>query len=370
MSAKPATAQASSQLSATPRTMRAIAEGIGTDLEHFSEENSSIARQIKMLAINASIEAARAGEAGKGFAVVASEVQRLADISSTIAQQFERNVLGRIALGRSVSESLVDQMEGVRLVDLAQTLVQLIVRNLFERTADVRWWATDPALWQALQTPGRSAFDAAAARLSVIAKYYTVYLDLVMTDAEGRVVASANPGYASSVRGVNLSDKDWFRAAAATKSGDDYAVERVQPSNLHNGRHAIVYAAGIREGGLPNGRLLGTLGVYFDWQQQGQSIVEKEASLPPHVAERTHVMLLDGDNRVIASNRPAMIFTSFGLSNPNGAMRGSYYAPDGTIVAFARTIGYEDYDGLGWTGVVVQQTENDAEIRAALAAQK
>jgi hypothetical protein len=47
-------------------------------------------------------------------------------------------------------------------------------------------------------------------------------------------------------------------------------------------------------------------------------------------------------------------------------MRGSYYDPDGAIVAFAKTIGYEDYDGLGWYGVVVQQTENEDTIRASL----
>ena len=35
---------------------------------------------------------------------------------------------------------------------MALTMVQLIVRNLYERTADVRWWATDDALYKALET--------------------------------------------------------------------------------------------------------------------------------------------------------------------------------------------------------------------------
>ncbi|QRM54775.1 methyl-accepting chemotaxis protein [Sinorhizobium sp. BG8] len=366
MQQKQLTPAHASGLQPTPRTMRAITESIGGDLENFSGENSAIARQIRLLAINAAIEAARAGDAGKGFAVVANEVQRLADLSSGIAQRFEKNVLSRIALGRSVSDSLVNQMEGVRLIDLAQTLVQLIVRNLFERTADVRWWATDPALWQALQAPDGSGFANAAGRLGVINRFYSVYLDLVMTDTSGRVVASSNGSFAKAIKGASLSSEPWFRDAMATKSGDEYAVDQVQPSGLHANRPTIVYAAAIREGGLSDGKVVGTLGAYFDWEKQGQTIVEKEANLPPHVAERSTVMLLDGRNRVIASTRPALVFSNFALKSTEGQMRGSYYTPEGAIVAFAKTLGYEDYDGLGWSGVVVQQTEDDAAIHAAL----
>ncbi len=44
-------------------------------------EIDSIARQINLIAVNASVEAARAGEAGKGFAVIAAEIKALSDKS-------------------------------------------------------------------------------------------------------------------------------------------------------------------------------------------------------------------------------------------------------------------------------------------------
>ncbi len=353
-------------LTATPRLMRVVTEGIGTDLESFSAANTHVVKQIRLLAINALIEAARAGEAGKGFAVVANEVQRLAQVASDISGRFESNVLGRIGHSRSIAESLVNEMEGERLTDLAQTLVQLIVRNLFERTADVRWWATDAALWQALHEPTTEKASFAAERLGVINRFYTVYLDLVLTDTAGQVVASANPEFQRKTAGRSLASDRWFQTAVSCASGDDYVVDEVRDSHLHGSRTALVYATAVREGGTLNGKIVGTLGVYFDWQKQGQAIVETEANLPPQVAEKTTVMLLDGSNRIIASSNPNLLFSHFALQNQAGAARGSYYDNNGSIVAFARTLGYEDYDGLGWHGVVVQRTEDDEAIKAAL----
>lgn len=349
--------------SVTPRSMRVVTNEIGRDLEHFGAENTHVVKQIKLLAINALIEAARAGETGKGFAVVANEVQRLAQVATDITVKFQRNVLSRLGLSRSMAEALVEEMEGVRLTDIAQTLVQLIVRNLFERTADVRWWATDPALWEALQDPQPQRLSFASERLGVINRFYTVYLDLVLTDLSGRVIASANPAYQRKLMGVNLALDPWFQAASGLKTGDEYIVDEVKPSVFHDQRSALVYATCVREGGRLDGRALGTLGVYFDWQNQGQAIVDKEANLPAQVAERTVVMLLDGANRVIACSHPERMFSHFALANSEGLMRGSYYDNSGAIVAFAKTLGYEDYDGLGWHGVLVQQTETDETIK-------
>lgn len=352
-------------LPVSPRSMRVVTDTIARDLESYSQSNNLIVRQIKLLAINALIEAARAGDLGKGFAVVANEVQHLADSSTSIAERFQENVLGRIGMSRSMANGLVAQMEGERLTDLAQTLVQLIVRNLFERTADVRWWATDNALWEALAEPEAARLSHAADRLGVINRFYTVYLDLVLTDGAGRVVASANLAHRKSVIGRDLSGADWVRKALATGSGDGYIVGEVEPSPLHDGQDCLVYATAVREGGKSKGAVLGALGVYFDWKTQGMAIVEKEANLPPHVESRTTVLLLDGKGRIIATNRPARLYQNF-LVDYQGREKGSYYLPDGAVVAFAKTLGYEDYDGLGWSGVVIQETDDDATIKTLI----
>lgn len=363
---KPQALTATNLPAATPRTMRVVTDGMSTDLKRFSTDNTNVVKQIRLLAINALVEAARAGEAGKGFSVVAHEVQRLAQIASNIAATFEQNVLGRIGISRDMADSLVEEMEGIRLMDTAQTLVQLIVRNLFERTADVRWWATDTALWQALQEPTAHNIAFAQERLGVINRFYTVYIDLVVTDTKGRVIASANPRFQRALSGRNLSDDPWFKAAAQCATGDDYIVDTVKSSPLHDNRDVLVYATGIRAEGKNDGELLGTLGVYFDWQAQGRAIVEKEANLTPQMADCTTVMLLDGNKRIIASNIPQLRFTTFPLQNRDNDMRGSYYDAQGSIVAFAKTFGYEDYDGLGWYGVIVQKTENEDTIREKL----
>jgi C4-dicarboxylate-specific signal transduction histidine kinase len=237
---------------------------------------------------------------------------------------------------------------------MCQTLVQLIVRNLFERTADVRWWATDEAFYHTLENPDKDTQKNAGKRLGIINRFYTVYLNLILADAKGEVVAVSNSVDFGSIIGTTVSHQKWFTDSMRTSSGDDYVVDEIHNSSLHNGLPVAAYATAVRKGGHLSGKILGVLGVFFDWKEQARSIVCDEPMLDETEWQNTKVMLLDANHRIIAASDNRNLFEQYPL-NTNGTTKGFYINNIGNSVAFAKTIGYQEYDGLGWFAVIEQK---------------
>lgn len=340
--------------------IQTIIRTIQDEVQKFARTNETIASHTNLLALNATIEAARAGDYGRGFAVVASEVKSLATQAANNSKEFRTTVLGKI---RSKTDELAKQFEDkeiARLADMAQTLVQLIVRNLFERTADVRWWATDEAFYRCLETPSPENAQHAEKRLGIINRFYTVYLNLALADKNGKVVAISEPGQFTKMTGADVSKEYWYTAAMATTSGDQYIVDDIHNDRLLNDEPVAVYSAAVRRGGELNGEVLGVLGIFFAWGEQSRSIVQDEPNISKEEWPRCRVLLLDSKHHIIAASDKQGLLTHFPLRT-EGQKRGHYYGENGEIIAFAQTIGYEQYDGLGWYGVIVQKPDTVAE---------
>lgn len=311
--------------------------------------NERITSQVNLLALNATIEAARAGDAGRGFAVVASEVKNLAAQAANASKE-----LGAIRSETRALQGQFTEKECDRLSEMSQTLVQFIVRNLYERTADVRWWATDDALFRCLESLDRASIDHAVERLALINRFYSVYLNLVLVGVDGKIIACSQGANFRRVIGENISRLSWFQKAMATTSSDQFVVDDIFRDPLHDNKLVAVYAAAVRKEGKANGKIVGVLGVIFDWESQSKTIVQTEPSLSEDEWKRSRVMLLDQNMRIIAASDDSEILVPFMLEH-NGLQKGNYFNADHEMIAFAKTLGYQEYDGLGWYAAVVQQ---------------
>lgn len=312
---------------------------------------NAITRETRILALNALIESARAGDSGRGFGVVANEVKTISDRITQISHQLSSELAGAIAELVSLGQGLVHQVRGQRLSDLAFNMIEIIDRNLYERSCDVRWWATDAAAVDALAAPGPETSAHASQRLGVILNAYTVYLDLWIADANGRVIANGRPQKYLKVIGSNVANTAWFKAAMATSSGDDYAAFDIETAPLLDNAQVATYTTAIREGGTTDGKPLGALGIFFDWQPQAAAVVAG-SQLSAEERSFTRCLLLDAQHRVIAaSDGQGVLAETFPLSVRE---KSDYFADKGKMIGYALTPGYETYRGLGWYGAIVQ----------------
>ncbi|MBL9191118.1 MAG: hypothetical protein JNJ82_02095 [Opitutaceae bacterium] len=338
---------------ATPERVLELADRAAEVAQRKVSAIQEVTLQTRILSLNATITAAKAGDAGRPFAAVAHEVKNLAVEVARISGEMDEELRSAFHALREVGQSMAAQVKGDRLVDLALNAIEIIDRNLYERTCDVRWWATDAAVVAAAAQPGADTISYAERRLAVILSAYTVYLDLWICDRSGRIIAHGRPDQYKSVRGQSVAGEKWFRDALGTASGNDFSVADVNRCPALGGCAVATYAAAIRAGGEVNGEVIGVMGVHFNWGPQADSVV-RGVRLSDTERLTTRALLVDAGGRVLATSDGQGALTQRLRLETAGRDSGHYVDQDGRLIAFHRTPGYETYRGLGWYGVLEQ----------------
>ena len=343
----------------SPRRISELATQLSENLTTAIEDIQNVNDMTKIISINAKITAARAGDAGRAFGIVADEVMRLSQRTALVAKSLHDETNGSIEELNKISNLLDTFVRGQRLSIYARTNIDLIDRNLYERSCDVRWWATDTSLVEALTNPTYETLDFASHRLGVILSAYTVYYDLVLADTEGNIVANGRPDHFTS-QGRNVANESWFQQAISSSSGDDYGLQSVHTSYLVNNYRSLIYSCGVREDGKSDGKVIGALGIIFNWDGLAQTIVE---STPIDEEEWpiSRACITDSNGRILADTGNRQLQESLSFEQNKTVFSSDRGFVDTTLngkrycVAYSGALGFETYNS-GWHSIIMQET--------------
>jgi hypothetical protein len=231
----------------------------------------------------------------------------------------------------------------------SQVAIDILIRNLFERTADVGFLATDDDIRAFLLHTDRQVEDIENIRhrLAEYVKKYSVYDEIVLLDTQGRV--KANLDIDSS---IEFSEDPLISKTLA--STDDY-TETFRYSDLQpHKRNSLIYSCVIKESNEKDAKALGVLCLCFKFDDEMQSIFSNLQS------ERaaSSIMILSESREVMATSHSQKF--KVGEKIPNSGSPDLITIKNKSYISTtSETKGYQGFKGLSWQGVAMTPL-NDA----------
>ena len=219
----------------------------------------------------------------------------------------------------------------------ARYVIDIVVRNLYERTADVGFLATDPELCAYVAAAGPDG-GRTYRRLLEYRNKYTVYDEILLLDTEGQVLAQTDPDAPVEFSRDLLLQQ--------TLNGSDY-VETFRATDLRpHCQRGLIYSRSMLD---PASQLpVGVLCLSFNFEQEMQGIFASHGD----PSGRSVMLLLNAEHEVIASSDASWM--PLGVRVPtNLEGRSASFIHQGRhyLIATQASSGYQGYPGPpGWLG--------------------
>ncbi|MFZ5375463.1 MAG: cache domain-containing protein [Campylobacterota bacterium] len=232
----------------------------------------------------------------------------------------------------------------------AQSAIDILIRNLFERTADIGFLCTDDDIRHYLQFLKMAELsisdelrqlkmekkEALTQRFAEYVAKYSVYENIILLDTKGRVLVQLdhdNP--------IGATKDPLLHESLQTHQG---YVETFRPSDLTHNRPSLIYSYRVSD--PDTDEALGVLCLVFRFEDELRSIFHKLTRENPYIA----LELLDQNGSVIASSSPYHVPVGSHLEAQNSPTHQTYYAGFEYLYKAVLTTGYQGYTGPGWIG--------------------
>lgn len=271
------------------------------------------------------------------------------------------NELTRQLLNQLGSEILKKAVQEMRAK--AQVSIDILVRNLFERTADIGFLSTDDDIRRFVASVAEKSGNIHTAkdlddereslrrRFAEYVAKYSVYSDIVLLDPSGEILVRHDSGAAVKQSAETLLQEAFDTAAPYVES---YGVHDFLP-----GAPSLIYAYRVCDSA---GEPVAVLCLCFRLEDEMSGVFANLAGSDDWAV----ITLLDGDGRVVVSSDAYHIPVGASLETVLDAeYRIVRFAGQQYLAATRASHGYQGYLGPGWVGHVmlpIQHAFNNAAI--------
>ncbi|WKY45795.1 chemotaxis protein CheW [Eubacteriaceae bacterium ES2] len=242
-----------------------------------------------------------------------------------------------------VSEKL-NKMEQ-KIVFKAQVAIDILIRNLYERTADIGFLATDDDIRQFVTDDQRDDYNLAhiRSRLREYVRNYSVYEEIIILDHNNQVIANLDPS--NPILNETINDP----IIEKTLNSNDLYVESFAQSNLQPQRKkSHIFSSRIYD--TNSQHTIGVICLCFRFEDEMNTIFEKLNA----DSDGSVMLIIDDHDRVIASSDQTHVPTGFKVEAVDPGIHGiQIHHGISYITKTVKSNGYQDYYGLGWRGHVM-----------------